>query len=304
MGTNEFLKVLPEMVTFVRVTELGSFSAAAQLLGITPSAASRQVARLEKEMGVQLLQRTTRQLRLTEPGLEAFALCCDLVAAAQATMQVAQQHVGQPRGRVRVSAPKAFARHLLHPQILTFLARYPEVDVQLIVADRDIHPIREGVDLTIRLTREPPQGLVARPLMAVEHILCASPAYLANTTAIDHPRDLMAHDCLYMGEHERDNRWRFSSGDELAEVVVRGRYAVNHSEMRLDGVLNGLGVGGLPDFIARGALDRGEVVQVLPEWKFHSNYQGHAYILYPPNAFQMPKCRVLIDHLVEAMAPA
>jgi DNA-binding transcriptional LysR family regulator len=156
VGTNAFIDVLPEMVAFARVAALGSFSAAAAQLGLTPSAVSRQVARLEKTLGVQLIQRTTRQLRLTEAGIEAFAHCSDLVAAAQATLDVAQLHAGEPRGLVRLSAPREFARSVLHPHVLTFLGLWPEVDVQLIVEDHDIDPIREGVDLVVRITTDPP----------------------------------------------------------------------------------------------------------------------------------------------------
>jgi DNA-binding transcriptional LysR family regulator len=302
VGTNEFLKILPEMVTFLRVAELGSFSAAAMELGMTPSAASRQVARLEKALGVKLLQRTTRQLRLTEPGVEAFAHCRDLVAAAQATMQVAQQFVSEPRGRVRVSAPKAFARHVLHPLLMGFLERYPNVDVQLIVEDRDIDPIREGVDLVVRLTQDPPQGLVARPLVAVRQLLCASPRYLEQRGAIAHPRDLLAHSCLYLGEQERDNRWRLCQGDEVVDVMVQGRYVANHSELRLDAVHRGLGVGCLPDFVARDALERGAIVHVLPGWELHAKYHGQTYLLFPPNTLMLSKCRALIDYLTSALA--
>jgi DNA-binding transcriptional LysR family regulator len=301
VGTNSFLKVLPEMVTFLRVAELGSFSAAAELLGMTPSAASRQVKRLEKEIGVQLLQRTTRQLRLTEPGAEAFARCRELVLAAQGAMDIGAQFASKPAGLVRLSAPKAFARRVLHPHILAFLRRYPEVDVQLVVADRDVDPIREGVDLVVRLTTEPPEGLVARRLMAVEHILCATPAYLARHAAIAQPADLRAHSCLSLGEHERDNHWRFRRNEEEAEVVVRGRYVCNHSEVRLEAALADLGVACVPAFMAREALDAGQVVRALADWAFQGNYHGHAYILYPPNRFAAPKCRVLVDHLLGAL---
>ncbi|WP_432728934.1 LysR family transcriptional regulator [Variovorax sp. W6] len=304
MGTNSFLKVLPEMVTFVRVAELGSFSAAADLLGMTPSAASRQVKRLEKEIGVQLLQRTTRQLRLTEPGAEAFARCRELVLAAQGAMEIGEQFAAGPSGLVRISAPKAFARRVLHAHILEFLRRYPEVDVQLIVADRDVDPIREGVDLVVRLTTKPPEGLVARQLMPVGHILCASPRYLAEHPVIAHPGDLAAHSCLSLGEHERDNHWRFGRKEgekEEAEVIVRGRYVSNHSEVRLEGALADLGVAVVPAFVAQEALDAGSLVRVLPEWEYRGNYQGHAYILYPPNRFMAPKCRALVDHLLGAL---
>ena len=304
MGNNAFLKLMPDMVTFLRVAELGSFSAAAAQLGITPSAASRQVTRLEKELGVQLMQRTTRQLRLTAAGVEALARCGELVTAAQGTMQIAQRYTGEPRGQVSISAPKAFAKRVLHPLLLTFLQRYPEVDVQLIVADRDIDPIREEVDLVVRLTQHPPEGLAARPLVRVQQVLCATPRYLAQHGAITHPQDLMAHSCLSLGEQPNDHHWRFRKGDEAAQVVVRGRYVANHSEVRLDGVLAHLGVGCLPNFTAEQALQRGEVVPVLPDWEFQANYHGMAYVLYPPSRFLPPKCRVLIDHLADALGPS
>ncbi|MDP9899613.1 LysR family transcriptional regulator [Variovorax ginsengisoli] len=302
MGTYAFLKVLPEMVTFTRVAELGSFSAAADQLGMTPSAASRQVRRLEQSLGVQLLLRTTRQLRLTEAGVEALARCSELVAAAQATMEIGQQHAAAPRGRVRLSAPKAFARRVLQPHLLSFLQRYPEVDLQLIVDDRDIDPIREGVDLVVRLTQDPPPGLAARPLMRVEHLLCAAPHYLAQHPPIARPADLAAHSCLALGETAHDHHWRFRRGDEEAEVRVQGRCTVNHSEIRLESVKAGLGVGCIQSFVAQQALDAGEVVRVLADWAFQARYHGQALILYPPSRFAVPKCRVLIDHLVTALA--
>lgn len=298
------------MVTFLRVAELGSFSAAAAQLGITTSTASRQVTRLENELGVQLMQRTTRHLRLTAAGLEALARCGELVTAAQGTMQIAQRYTGEPRGQVSISAPKAFARRVLHPLLLTFLQRYPEVDVQLIVADRDIDPIREEVDLVVRLTQHPPEGLAARPLVRVQQVLCATPQYLAQHGAITHPQDLMAHSCLSLGEQPNDHHWRFrktgktghdGKDNEVAQVVVRGRYVANHSEVRLDGVLAHLGVGCLPNFTAEQALQSGEVVPVLPDWEFQANYHGMAYVLYPPSRFLPPKCRVLIDHLADAL---
>ena len=218
-------------------------------------------------------------------------------------MDIGQQFSTKPSGLVRLSAPKAFARRVLHPHLLGFLQRYPEVDVQLVVEDRDIDPIREGVDLVVRLTTEPPEGLVARALMPVAHILCATPRYLAGREAIVHPRDLLSHSCLSLGEHERDNHWRFRKmGEEDAGVVVRGRYVANHSEVRLEGALAGLGVGCVPDFVAQQALDEGRVVRVLADWEFLGNYRGQAWILYPPNRFTVPKCRVLIDFLLSALA--
>lgn len=193
MRTDAFATVMQELVAFVRVAEAGSFSAAARQCGMTPSAVSRQVARLEKVMGLSLLRRTTRQLRLTEAGIAVLAHGREMVAAAQASLRVAEGHVGVPKGLVRISAPKAFARHVLQQPLLSFLHAHPEVDVQVLVADRPVDPVREGFDLVIRLTDDPPQGMVARALMPVRQLVLASPAYLASHERIRAPEDLMAH---------------------------------------------------------------------------------------------------------------
>lgn len=303
MRTDAFATVMQELVAFVRVAEAGSFSAAARQCGMTPSAVSRQVARLEKVMGLSLLRRTTRQLRLTEAGIAVLAHGREMVAAAQASLRVAEGHVGVPKGRVRISAPKAFARHVLQQPLLSFLHAHPDVDVQVLVADRPVDPVREGFDLVIRLTDDPPQGMVARALMPVRQLVLASPAYLASHERIRAPEDLMAHSCLSIGEQEGDSRWRFTRGDDQVELTVTGRYALNHSEMRLAGVEAGLGVGCVQDFVARDALAAGRVVRLLPEWAFDTNYQGMAYLLFPASRHTAPKVRVLIDHLVAALAP-
>lgn len=303
MRTDAFATVMQELVAFVRVAEAGSFSAAARQCGMTPSAVSRQVARLEKVMGLSLLQRTTRQLRLTEAGIAVLAHGREMVAAAQASLRVAEGHVGVPKGRVRISAPKAFARHVLQQPLLSFLHAHPEVDVQVLVADRLVDPVREGFDLVIRLTDDPPQGMVARALMPVRQLVLASPSYLASHERIRAPEDLMGHSCLSIGEQEGDSRWRFTRGEDKVELSVTGRYALNHSEMRLAGVEAGLGVGCVQDFVARDALAAGRVVRLLPEWAFDTNYQGMAYLLFPASRHTAPKVRVLIDHLVAALTP-
>lgn len=303
MRTIDFLEVMHELVAFVRVAELGSFSAAARQLGVTPSAISRQVSRLEKALGVSLLQRTTRQLRMTDAGLDVLEQGRAMVAAVQATFQVAEGHAGIPQGQVRVSAPKAFARHVLQPLLLDFMQRYPAVDVHLLVVDRLVDPLREGVDLVVRLTDDPPQGLVALALLPVHQLLLASPTYLDSHPPVQVPEDLMGHSCLAIGEQERDSRWRFVRGQDVVSIAVAGRYTVNHSEMRLTAIEAGLGVGCVPDFVARDALVAKRVVHLLPEWTMDTNYQGMAYMLYPGSRYKAPKVKVLIDHLVAAWRP-
>ena len=301
MSINSPLENLPDMVVFARVVDAGSFSGAARQLGLTPSAVSRQVARLEGVLRVRLLERTTRKLRLTEAGSAAFTRCQALVAAAREVMALSDSQSATPRGLVRVSMPKAFGRQVVHPLMPAFLARYPEVDVQLIITDRTVDLFEESVDLAIRITDAPPPGLAGRPLTTIRHLVCASPQYLAAHGTPAHPRDLAQHSCLYLGEDERDRHWRFQRGAEEATVRVSGRYVANHSEVRLDGARQHLGIASLPEFTAREALAKADLVTVLDDWEHKTDYAGTAWLLYPPNRFLAAKLRVWIDFLVAAL---
>lgn len=302
MGINNPLESLPDMAVFARVVDAGSFSGAARQLGITPSAVSRQVARLEAVLRVRLLERTTRKLRLTEAGAAAYTRCQAMVAAAREVLALSDTHTASPRGLVRVSMPKAWGRQLVHPLMPGFLRQYPEVDVQLVITDRAVDLFEESIDLAIRITDAPPPGLVGRPLMPVRHLVCASPQYVAARGTPAHPRDLAQHSCLYLGEDERDRHWRFKRGGEQATVKVSGRYAANHSEVRLEGALQSLGIASLPEFTARAALATGELVAVLGDWEHVTDYAGTAWLLYPPNRFLPAKLRVWIDYLVTGLA--
>jgi DNA-binding transcriptional LysR family regulator len=302
MSINNPLDSLPDMAVFARVVDAGSFSGAARQLGVTPSAVSRQVARLEAVLRVRLLERTTRKLRLTEAGAAAYTRCQAMVAAAREVLALSDTHTASPRGLVRVSMPKAWGRQLVHPLMPGFLRQYPEVDVQLVITDRTVDLFEESIDLAIRITDAPPPGLAGRPLMAVRHLVCASPQYLVECGTPAHPRDLAQHSCLYLGEDERDRHWRFQRGGEQATVKVSGRYAANHSEVRLEGALQSLGIASLPEFTARAALAAGELVAVLGDWEHGTDYAGIAWLLYPPNRFLPAKLRVWIDYLVAGLA--
>jgi len=301
MSINSPLENLSDMAAFARVVDAGSFSGAARQLGLTPSAVSRQVARLEGVLRVRLLERTTRKLRLTEAGSAAFTRCQALVAAAREVMALSDSQSATPRGLVRVSMPKAFGRQVVHPLMPSFLARYPEVDVQLIITDRTVNLFEESVDLAIRITDAPPPGLAGRPLTTIRHLVCASSQYLAAHGTPAHPRDLAQHSCLYLGEDDRDRHWRFQKGAEEATVRVSGRYVANHSEVRLDGARQHLGIASLPEFTAREALATAELVTVLDDWEHKTNYAGMAWLLYPPNRFLAAKLRAWIDFLVAAL---
>ena len=296
------LSLLAEMVMFVKVVEAGSFSEVARQLGTSPSAVSRSVSRLEKALAIRLLQRTTRKLRLSDDGEEVFKRCCEVAGAAQSVMDLSGRFTRSAEGLIRISVPKAVGRYVIHPHMPEFLRRNPHVDVQLILEDRYVDLIDDNVDLSIRITDQPPPGLVGRQLFPIEHVLCATPAYLAEHGTPAEPEDLRGHSCIYLGETPADARWKFKQGARSVTVGVRGRYAANHTGVRLDAVLQHLGIGSLPYFTARQALDQGLIVQVLPEWSFIASYHGGAWLLHAPSRYLPPKMRVFIDYLVEQLA--
>jgi len=301
MRTNLTPQLLPYLAIFVRVVEAGSFSAAARQQGSTASAVSRQIAHLEQTLGVRLLERTTRRLRLSEAGSEVFERCKDMLDAAQAALDVGERLMSQPRGRVRLSVPKAFGRFLVMPLINDFLQRYPEVDVSLNLSDRSPDLISDQFDLLVSITDQPPPTLAGRPLCNVQQLLCASPTYLQRHGMPQHPSELVRHACLYLDETADDHRWHFSNGPEQCVVAVSGRFASNHSEVRLNAALEHLGVTCLPHFTAAASLASGELLRVLPQWRYTGSYQGTAWILYHPTRHLPPKLRVLIDHLAEGL---
>lgn len=205
---------------------------------------------------------------------------------------------------MKLSVPKAFGRKLIAPRIPAFLQMYPDIDVQLLLTDNPVDLISDDLDLMIKITDAPPLGLAARPLLNVSHVLCATQGYLAAHGVPQHPSDLAHHSCLYLGETPGDNRWqlRHAVSSEAVNVTVHGRFITNHSEARLDGVLEGLGISCLPLFTAQQALAENRMVQVLPDWQYVTSYFGMAWILYQPNRYLSPKCRVLIDYLVAQVA--
>ncbi len=302
MSINPPLALLGEMAIFVKVVETGSFSEAARQLGSSPSAVSRSISRLEKALATRLLQRTTRKLRLSDSGEETFKRCREMVSAARSVMEISGQYTHEAQGLVRVSVPKAVGRFVVHPHMPEFLRRYPQVDVQMILEDRPVDLIEDNVDLILRITDHPPVGLVGRQLMPIEHLLCATPQYLAEHGTPQHPHDLQEHSCIYVGDTPNDARWKFRQGSKSVTVGVRGRYAANHTGVRLDAVLQHIGIGSLPYFTARQALEQGLIVQVLPAWTFLASYHGGLWLLYTPTPYLSPKLRVFIDYLVERLA--
>jgi DNA-binding transcriptional LysR family regulator len=301
MSNNKINHILSDVPVFVLVVKCGSFTAAARQMGMTPSALSRQVKRLEHTLGTTLLDRNTRRSRLTEIGSQIYELSESMVLAGNDILQVAENAREIPSGTVRVSAPKALGKQIIHPLVPEFLDRFPQVNVQLVITDQKMDIINDKLDLLIHITNQPIEGLVARALGKVNQVLVASPDYLQKHGAPEHPRNLNVHQCLFLGETQFDSSWEFHSGDEICQVTVKGRYSVNHTEARLDAVKRNMGIACIPDFVVNEALKLGEVIKVLPDWNFSGPYGGSIFVQYPYSKHMPPKTRVFSDFLCEVL---
>lgn len=302
MDTNKLIALLPDMATFVTVVEQQSFSKAADQLGVAASSVSRSVARLETALATKLLERTTRRLRLTVAGEETFALCQSMLQNAQQAASAAQSNSEQPTGLLTVAAPQALARIVLSPVILDFIATYPDIRLRFKVEDRYLDPIADNVDVVIHLTDTPIAGLIAKPLGRVRMLLCASPAYLNQAGTPQHPEDLAQHRCITLSEDQDDTVWRLRKDKQTCNVPVNGPLSVNHSSIRKQAALRGMGIALFPDFVVATELQRGDIVQVLPDWQMDGKYQGTMVAQYAQSRYIPTQVRAFIDFLTDAFA--
>ncbi|MEY6760776.1 LysR family transcriptional regulator [Kluyvera ascorbata] len=293
--------LLPDLATFVLIIDQGSFTAAAKATGATPSAISRSVSRLEQALGSKLLHRTTRKLALSDTGKMVYEHAQEMLNAAQMAMDSGSSRQQVAQGKLTVSVPKAVGRFVIHPLMAEFFERYPDVDVCLRLEDRYMDLIDDGVDLALRISQSPSPGLYGKALMPVSHVICATPAYLRRYGTPDSPQALREHCCISLGETPADSRWKFRLGEKSETIQTHGRYAANHTGVRLDAVKNHLGIGSLPLFTARESLANGEIVQVLPEWEFISDYSGDLWLLWTRNQHMPARMRAMIDYLSEKL---
>lgn len=192
-------------------------------------------------MGCKLLQRTTRKLRLSDAGETIYQHAQQMLEAARQAMDSAGSRQTVARGKLTLSVPKAVGRFVIHPLMMAFFHRYPQVDVCLRLEDRPLDFIDDGIDLALRITDTPSPGLHGKPLMPIRHVICATEAYLQQHGTPYTPQDLRAHSCISLGETPADARWKFRREGKTETVQTYGRYAANHTAVRLDAVRQHLG---------------------------------------------------------------
>lgn len=283
------------MAIFARVVEAGSFAEAARRMATSRSAVSKAVAKLEKELGARLLNRTTRYLSLTEIGAAVAEHCSRLVSEADQARKLVDSLTAEPRGLLRVSASVAFGTLHVAPALAVFLSRYPELKIDLTISDRWVDLAEEGYDVAIRVTSDPPPNWVARKLAPVRRKLCATPDYFDRRGTPRSPADLVHHNCLDYTRSGEQGHWRFTGPEGDISVPVTGPLHVDDDEALSQAVLGGLGIGLLPTFIVGKDLQSGKLRAALSEY---IPVERHVYAMYLPTRHLPSKVRVFIDFLL------
>lgn len=284
---------------------LGSFTAAAQRLGVSKAAMSQRIAELERAAGVPLVLRTTRSVRLTEAGQQLADATGSAFSQISTAFAGIKDLAATPRGRLRVTAPVALARQQIVPRLPAFLRAHPEVRIELDLSDRLVPLAQEGFDLAIRHSPAPPETHVAWTLCATRSLLVASRAYLRRRGTPAEPADLAQHDCLHYLRPGETPAWQLAPIDGAGQkitVPVSGCFAANNSEALREAALAGLGIALLPDFSAQTALRAGKLVSVLPRWQPVGSFGEQLYAIRPYSPYVPRAVQALVGFLREALA--
>jgi DNA-binding transcriptional LysR family regulator len=292
---------LDEMAVFVQVVEEGGFSAAAHALRLTPSAVSKQVARLEDRLGVRLMDRTTRHWRLTEEGEGFLERARRILADLEEAEQSAAGGRAAPRGILRVSVSNSFGRSQIVPLLPAFLARYPELRLSLTLSDGLLDLVEEHLDVAIRVAPLTDSTLIVRKLADNRRVICASPAYLARRGTPRTPDELAHHDCLAVAGSSGLNVWEFTGPGPPTRLAVSGRVEVNNTELLRSMALAGLGLIRIAEFLVTPDIAAGRLVPVLVDWNKPDAPPIH--LVYAPGRHVSARVRAFVDYLVEAFTP-
>ncbi|MDP2295726.1 MAG: LysR substrate-binding domain-containing protein [Pseudolabrys sp.] len=290
-----------DLRVFVRVMDRGNFSLAASDLGITPSAVSKLISRLEDRLGVRLLERSTRRLSLTPEGETFLARARRIVADIEEVEAEVARVRGAPRGKLRINSGTAFGLHQLAPALADFLARYPEIDIDLSITDRLVDLIEEQSDIAVRSGHIPEGPFIQRKLADLQRVICAAPAYLAARGTPRTAADLKGHDCIVVSGPGL-NRWPFKTRGGIDVVEVRPRVTTDDAEAALRLAIEGAGIVRLSDVIVGPPLRDGKLVALLTD--VHHVEPFPLAAIYPAGRHRLPRVAVFLEFLQERFGHA
>ena len=291
------------LVLFSHINRLGSLSAAAQLLGISRSSVSKQLAALEGKIGSRLFNRTTRKIVLTEVGRQVLQEAYKVELALQTIEHISEDSQSVIAGDLNVTCASAQGRVHLVPLITKFLAHYPKVNVNLQLDDRFVDMVAANLDVSIRIGYLPDSTLIARKLGDLSGVLCASPKYLSNAPPLETPADLLHHRCLfYRNSKLAMNAWSFISDEGEESVTVSGPLSINDPGALISAALAHAGVLLVDKGLLGDTIRDGQLVPILPGYRSIQNLP--MYVVYPEREFIPAKTRALVDFLLEEMPAA
>ena len=291
-----------DLLIFAGVAELGSFSRAAERMGLPKSTVSRRLAALEQRLGERLLLRTTRRQSLTEFGQQLLEHARQVASEVEAVTALSERRQATPSGRLRVSMPSDFANLLLADTLAAFIALYPAIQLELDLSPRRVDLLGEGFDVVLRMGNLPDDAsLAARRLADFSFGLYAAPDYLAEHGAPAEPDDLVRHDAIRMLQNNGEvAAWTLAKGDQHWHGLPPGRVSANAPELLIKLACAGAGIAAAPDYFAAPEVRRGALRRVLPEWCLPSH---SAWAVFPERKLMPIKTRVFIDMLQTALAP-
>lgn len=292
---------LNEIVIFMAVADAGSFARGGRAMGLTGSAASKAVARLEARLGVRLLHRNSRAVSLTSDGerfREGGRHILEAVDEAEASIAAPD---GKPRGLLRLSVPDAFGRRVIMPLVSSYLDHHPEVRIDIDFSDRPVDLVEEGFDLAIRIGGESaPDGIVSRVVAEYPVLFCAAPSYLACRGHPGHAEALSEHECILFRSGTRTQEWFGQLGDEhIDKLLAHGRLRMNSAEAIRVAALSGLGIALLPSFLVDDDLSAGYLVRLFPQI---GTQTVRILCLYPSRRLVDPRVRTFIDIVSAALS--
>ncbi|MDA5557814.1 LysR family transcriptional regulator [Shimia sp. MMG029] len=287
---------IDRMRAFALVAKNASFTAAAQRLGRSSRLVSKYVADLEEALGVQLLNRTTRSVSLTDAGATYLALCEPLLDGFDEMEEAVRNAQAALRGVIRVAAPTGFGALRLAPSLAAFASQHPEVELDLKLSDRRVSIVDEGLDLAVRIGPMRDSSLMVRQLGPMPLVICAAPAYLARAGTPTHPQALSTHECIQDGNTAEPGIWRFAMDGQDVAVPVQGRLQADAPAAAARLAAAGIGVARCPAYTVAQALKSGELVELF------APYRVTPYVvaaLFPQNRRLTTRVRALIDHLAQ-----
>lgn len=291
-----------ETGVFERVVERGSFAAAAQDVGLSPSAVSKLISRLEHRLGVRLINRTTRKLALTAEGKTYLKRSREILAAIEAAESEIASARTSTRGHLRVHAPPVMIGDHFGPALSEFLARYPRVSIEFLVTNRPVDLVEENIDIAMRTGRLPDSSLIACKIIDLTQIICASPEYLDRHGRPLAPSDLIQHRCLILNGIPEPTIWRFIVGGRPATVEVHGVVSADSSDVLLRLAIEGLGVVRLGELAVAKALREGALEPLLLDVQLSKGYP--LWAVMPPGRQRSPKVKAFLEFLQERLGSA